>query len=153
MLMSKLSRYPVRLLFIAFSISILLFTGLYWGYITNNTIVLNSPAHISFIHVINDLLKGIAVSLRLWFVFICSVALLYILFLLILKIVCRIKIKELLLFSLITTHGLFFTFLFFADVFQNAIANYLFPVSLILFNFFLLKLSNYWNYTAERLPD
>ncbi|TWI81093.1 hypothetical protein IQ13_2106 [Lacibacter cauensis] len=151
--MGKLLHYPVRLLFFAHTINVLLVTWLYWNINDYNTAAQVSSTKISTFKLLNELLKGIADTLQQWLLFLCLVAVLYVLFLIALKMVCRIRIKELLLFALITAHGMFIILLILSATITGHIANYLFVFLLLLINFLLLKFSDYWNYTADGLPD
>ncbi len=151
--MGRLLHYPVRLLFITYSAIVLLVTWLYWNITDHNTTAQVSSTKISTFKLLNELINGIAEALQRWFIFLCLVSALYVLFLIVLKMVCRVKIKELLLFALITVHGMLVMLLILSATIPGDIANYLFTAFLLLINFFLLKYSDHWNYTAEGLPD
>lgn len=92
-------------------------------------------------------------SITDWIWFVGLMTLLYIIFLVALKMVCSIGVKELFLFLLITIPTvLFLSWLFALLPFNNPA--YLFPINMVVINFLLLKISGHWDCLPdEGLPD
>lgn len=146
--------HPVRLLFVAYACSLILFSYLYWNQVNN--IVAIQPLHTtpSAVAMTSTLTKAYGKSIGDWIMFVGIVALLNLLFLIGLKLVCSIEIKDIILFLLITIpSALFLNWLFVMLPFINN-ANYFIPVNLVGINFLLLKLSGQWSSLIdEGLPD
>jgi hypothetical protein len=146
--MIKYVQHPVRLLFVAHTLSILIFCYLYWH---NNSILLSETAISAT--TANPFLPTLAKEITSWLQYISSLAILYFAFLAGLKMVSSISFRELLTFVLITTPVFCFTMLLLGSFSSTTVQAYLLSTTLILLSFGLLKISGHWNNIADGLPD
>lgn len=152
--MYKYFKHPVRVLFAAHVCSLILFSYLYWNNINNPTATIQLlETKISFITIAGALSKAAGNSISDWIRFVGFTSLLYLLFLIGLKMVSSISFKELLIFVLITIPVLCFTMLLSTGILSTITPAYLFSTVLLLLTFGLLKISGHWNNIDDGLPD
>lgn len=149
--MPKLFKYPVKLLFAAHACSLFLFSFLYWNDISDQTVptqVVKSKN--PFIQIVDALTQAAGKSTGDWMWFVGFTALLYSLFLIGLKLVSGISLKELCMFVLITIPSVLFITEILSFLLSGIIQPFVFPITLILLSFLLLKLSDYWDFLYKK---
>lgn len=143
-------KHPIKLLIAAHTCSLLVFSYLYWNHINYTTLpVSNSDTNSSIITILDALTKAAGEGIGNLIHFIGSVALLYLLFLIGLKMVCNITFKELGMFILITIPLVLLSNWVFSFFQLVTIQTYSFPITLIFISFILLKFSGHWDFQPE----
>jgi hypothetical protein len=146
--MIKYLKHPVRLLFLAHTLSIVIFCYFFWHNNSNFLFETDIPDSST-----NPFLPTLAKEIKSWSQYISSLAMLYFAFLAGLKMVSSISFKELLIFVLITIPVLCLTMLLSASILSTITPAYSFSTVLLLISFGLLKISGHWNNIDDGLPD